>query len=376
MSFQAIFSAPKADPARESLMARVREGTEAERREALNALLTRAREGMDPDDISACGLALHMVRRNVEARGIFTDLLARHPGRDDFRLNLASVHSQLEEFALCQYHFSYLAEHAGSEEMRQTARDQLEGYRRFLGIDEVNTHLRDLQLAAIRARAVRSAASAADYQAAARKHMRAHSVNGDVRSLHAAERAISDGLTAFPDAPELLEFRVVVSLKLGDDAAANDAALRLEKVAPDSPVVAEMRQLSRLDDETGRWSDDMNARAQQLMMEIQNGDTARVDAALAELAKIAAGAPANKKYRLNYAFGLLIAGRSDNALAEAVMLAEQEIQEHSFHFNLGQIFWGCGAVEQGRHHLGLALEYATNNEERQDVFDRLAELDR
>jgi len=137
-----------------------------------------------------------------------------------------------------------------------------------------------------------------------------------------------------------------------------------------------MWKLGRLDDETGRWSDDMNARAQQLLMEIQNGDAAQVEAALAELARIACGAPANWNYRLNYAFGLLIAGRSDDAVAEAGVLAEQDIPEHSFHFNLGQIFWGSGAVEQGRHHLGLALEYATTDEERQDVFDRLAELDR
>lgn len=355
-------------------MARIREGTEAERMEALHALLSRAREGMNPDEVSAYGIALHMVGWNVAAREVFTDLAARHPERDDFRLNLATVHSQLEEVALCQYHLAHLAEHAGSEEMRRTACIQLESYRRFLGIDEVNTRLRELQLAAIRARAARGVASASDYLAAARKHIQVHRVNGDAGSLRDAEQAVSDGLATFQDAPELLELRVLVGFKLGNDAIANEAALRLEKVAPDSPVLASMQQLGRLDN-AGQWFDDMNARAQQLLMEIQDGDAARVDAALADLARIAGGAPANWSYRLNYAFGLMIAGRSDGALAQAAVLAEQDIPEHSFHFNLGQIFWGSGAVKQGRHHLGLALKYATTEEERQDVFDRLAELD-
>jgi hypothetical protein len=328
---------------------------------------------MNPDDVSAYGLALHFLGRNVDARGIFIDLVERHQGRDDFRLNLAAVHSQLSETTLCQYHLSHLTEKTKNEAIRKIARDQLDGYRRFLGIDEVNLRLRAMQLSAIRARAARGAASAADYEAAARKHMLVHSVHGIVESLHAAERVVSDGLASFPDAPKLLEFQVLVSLKLGDDAAANDAALQLDKVVPGSSVVAQIQQFGRHHGEIRRWSDNMNARARQLLTEIKNGDAARLEAALAELAKIAGSAPANSSYRLNYAFGLFIAGRTDDALAEASILAEQNIPEHSFHFNLGQIFWGSGAVEQGRHHLELALQYATTNEERQDVFGQLAD---
>jgi hypothetical protein len=62
------------------------------------------------------------------------------------------------------------------------------------------------------------------------------------------------------------------------------------------------------------------------------------------------------------------------ALDEAQRFARAPIDSHSFHFNLGQIFWICGDPVQGRHHLEQALRDAKDEGERQDVRDRLADL--
>jgi len=52
------------------------------------------------------------------------------------------------------------------------------------------------------------------------------------------------------------------------------------------------------------------------------------------------------------------------------------IASHTFHFNLGQVSWLCGDAERGRHHLNLAMQYPGNDQEREDVRERIADLER
>jgi len=120
---------------------------------------------------------------------------------------------------------------------------------------------------------------------------------------------------------------------------------------------------------------DIDLRAAELMKAVCQGDASAREAAVEEFSSIVARYPDNTDFRLQYAFALMAASRKEEALKQARLLAHAPSTSHSFYFNLGQVFWLCGDSEQGRHHLDLALRFARNEEEKQDVRDRLADLD-
>ena len=54
-------------------------------------------------------------------------------------------------------------------------------------------------------------------------------------------------------------------------------------------------------------------------------------------------------------------------LQQATLAARGVEKSHRDHFHLGQIFWIWGDPEKGKYHLNLALAYASDDQERQDV---------
>ena len=49
---------------------------------------------------------------------------------------------------------------------------------------------------------------------------------------------------------------------------------------------------------------------------------------------------------------------------------------HDVHFHLGQIFWICGDRARGRHHLELAVQFATTEEERKGAIQVLSDFEK
>jgi hypothetical protein len=85
--------------------------------------------------------------------------------------------------------------------------------------------------------------------------------------------------------------------------------------------------------------------------------------------------PTNPNYRSVYAFALGLTGNKEEALTQAEIAAENAIEDHSLHFNLGQVFWMGGDDVRGRHHLELSIKFAATEEERQDALERIAYLE-
>jgi hypothetical protein len=72
----------------------------------------------------------------------------------------------------------------------------------------------------------------------------------------------------------------------------------------------------------------------------------------------------------------VVCGQHAAALQQAELLERNPADTHSFHFNLGQVYWLCGDASKGRQHLQLAYDYANNDQERQDAKDRISDLAR
>jgi len=371
-AFALIVAQSRKDPDADLLLRRIQYGSDEERDQALLDLVERARRSSDPDDWNAAGIGFHHAGQHDQAARIFEALVQRYPQTDVYRLNLATSYSQTEQIELCQNHLRQLAEHGSTEQFRQLGREQLEGYERFVGFTEEDRKLRELQIRALRQAIQGPERSSEDFIALAKLLILRSKFEPEGDSLAEATLVVEQAQEAFPQEASVLEMLVACYLRRDVHNRLPGVLAQLEKISPDS---AALELLATQDDEKARaFSQNIHNRSTELMRAASSGDTSVREAALQDLSKIVAMYPDNSDYRLQYAFALMGTGRTEAALHEAQRLAREPIDSHGFHFNLGQIFWICGDPVQGRHHLDLALHYAQDEQERQDVRDRLTDL--
>jgi tetratricopeptide (TPR) repeat protein len=372
--FQSLLLSAGDDEQTAALLRQVEEAAPGQGDAALQALVDRARQTASPDDYNAIGLALHALGRTDQAVGLFQNLVEQFPDGDTYRMNLAALSGQLGQSALCRVQLRHVIEHGADERMRRLASDQLDGYEKFVGLDLDSIRLRDLQLRSLRGRVAGGRATASDFVNLGRLILKQSTLEGRLDLFDEAAQTLQKGAAAFPHDVAMLELLLFCHVRAGRDTDVDAVSLRLEKIDPHSSVLAQLRASRDVDAEA--WSRKMAARCQHLLGVISNGTSDEKEAALTELQRISAGAPANVNYRVSYAFGLIIVGKRTEALAEAMALDTIERPEHAFHFNLGQVLWGTGDPARGRRHLNLAIEYATSDEERRDVHERIADLER
>jgi thioredoxin-like negative regulator of GroEL len=371
--FRAIITETARTPEADVLFEHIRTGSRLEREAALESLQQQAREEGSLDSRNRAGIGLHLAGLNSEAVRIFDALVQDAPAQDEYRLNLATCYSQTQQIALCRHHLRHLAEHGTTAEMRQLGREQLDGYDRFLADTEQDRKREVSRIRKLRTAIARPKRNPDDFVTLARLLLRRSQLDAKAELRVDANEVLEQGLAFFPRTVELIE--VLISSYLHHDPQDRlEATVELlRSVAPDSQV---LRILSEQDtEEARRFSANTLNRANDLMQKIFGDDAAIRVAALRDLAGIVATYPDNPQYRLNYAFALMATGQGSGALEQAAILAQHSVGTHKFHFNLGQVFWACGDAAQGRRHLQLALDYAATDEERQDVLDRIKELE-
>jgi len=366
---------PQGAPGNDELQAlfeHLQQGSDTERERILNDLLQRAQGSGDAEDWNVFALGLQAAGKLEDAINIFKQLIEAFPERDIYRLSLATTYSQAGQFELCRYHLRYLEEHAASEEMRDVAKQQLEGMERFLKKTALDEQLQQLQIASLRERIQSSEVSADDYQRLGKLLLlRERQAFEDV-SLDETTAILEQGQKHFPEAEGILELLIACYLRKDPQRRLESALKTLEEINPDSHL---LQLVANIDDaERAAYVQQMDRRMQELMMQVQAKDPALTKAALEELRKIVTLYPSNLDYRLTYAFALCIAGRNAEAMQQAELLDKNDIPSHTYHFNLGQVFWLCGDVVRGRQHLDLSIQYASTDEEKQDALERIAYL--
>jgi tetratricopeptide (TPR) repeat protein len=373
--FALILLQSKVDSESDGLLRRVQQGSAVEVSQGLSELAGRAQRSNDPDAWNAAGLGFHYAGQYDQAMRIFDALVQSYPDHDVYRLNLATSYAQTEQFELCRHHLRRVAEHGSTEEFRRLGKEQLDGYERFLGLTEADQKLRDLQINSLRRAISDSERTPENFIALARLLLLCGKVEPGGDWLSQATAVLEQGREVFPREKEMLELLVTVYLRDDPQERLPEILSRLEKIAPNSAV---LESLVVRDEEAAAFTERMLQRANELMRRaIESKDDNDIrEAALHDLGRIVATYPQNSGYRLIYAFTLMGVERRDAALQEAQKLAGTPNDSHSFHFNLGQIFWICGDPIQGRRHLDLAARYAQNEQERQDVRDRIAGLER
>jgi hypothetical protein len=158
---------------------------------------------------------------------------------------------------------------------------------------------------------------------------------------------------------------------LGDRDGAEDILTRLDDLEPESSAVRGMAE--RL--AAGLPSPPVPPMVTDVWRLVQLagpgaaglGDDRLRRAALADLRATAARWPHDATCAFAFAAGLLAAGDVSKLRAQVDRLATFERPEQTFHYNLTQLLAGAGEQERARHHLRLALEYATTDTERAEV---------
>jgi predicted Zn-dependent protease len=371
--FRALITSTASRPETDRLLDRVRQGLPAEQESALQQLIALAQKENNLDTWNTVGVGFHLAGMHDEATRVFDNLVKSAPNNDAYRLNLATSYSQTKRVALCRNQLLYVAEQGSTKENRQLGREQLEGYDRFLGNTEEDRKFADLQMKSLRQRIAQPSKKAEDFNNLARLLLRRSRLEAGDDWLDQAVIVLEAGTIAFPKEASLLELLISCYLRHDPNRRLDAALKRLERIAPDSQVLS---MLVNQDEEEGRKFVEKNQRrANDLLQEVLRGDKSRRQAALLDLAAMVSMYTDNPFYRSNYAFGLMASGQREAALQQVAILEQNPVATHSFHFNLGQVYWLCGDANKGRQHLQLALDYAADDQERQDVKDRIKDLE-
>jgi len=126
--------------------------------------------------------------------------------------------------------------------------------------------------------------------------------------------------------------------------------------------------------DTSDWERDMSQRVHHLLGQVVGDDPNVRAPALSDLRRIVQQYPQNPDYRVHYGFALMVIGDREEAARQARILDSVDEPSHSFHFNLGQIFYYCGDRVKGRAHLELAVKYANDEQERRDAWELITYL--
>jgi tetratricopeptide (TPR) repeat protein len=354
------------------LLARIEHGLDADREEALNALYAKAQATQGESDLKYLALGLVLAGRLTEASNLYLVLVNSYPDVDSYRISLATAYTQAGQFELSKYHLRHVINHGTSEEERAFAGEQLAGLENHLGQTDQNQRYLQLQINSLRERIANEGTDATAYQRLGRLLLRREWGGSSEVGDQDAVSVLEEGHRLFPESVEILEYLTLCYLRHDPLGHLDATLLKLEKLAPHS---AALQSLRNIDEQTSaEYYQENSQRAHVLLQHAQSEDVELQSAALHELERMVTRWPSNPEYRTTYAFALMVVGRFEDAIIQATKLIEHAGESHNAHFNIGQIFWICGDESQGRRHLNLALQYARNKQEQEDVVDRITEL--
>jgi tetratricopeptide (TPR) repeat protein len=358
----------------------VERATPEELEQALSELSAQAAGG-GPVELHLLAVGLASARRFDEAIPVYQAAIEAAPDRAEFRLNLAAAYVKTGqvELAAATLDGAMAATDSGVVRMEGGTKAQVRAaFQRRR--DELGNWIawRDQQYQLVRLRVgmlrerVAGHPTVADQVELSHELLRLRNFPGAEETLAEAVGLLEAAHAAEPGNQEALERLALVYAMTNDDRL-GDILRRLEAVDPDSRALA---AFTVTEQDAAREMGERRTRAHSLMdVAMTRARTPEAEAALAELRHLVRSAPGNRSYRAMLMFGEYVNGNLEPALALAEELAAEPDLTHAEDFNIGQVFWFADQ-QRGRAHLAAAYAKAANDEERRDVDEVIAMLER
>lgn len=359
----------------------VERATPEELERALGLLSARAASG-GPSELHLLAVGLALAKRFNEAIPVYQAAIEAAPDRPEFRLNLAAAYMKTGQVELAGAGLDTAMAAAASGQVRmagrtrdqvraafQRRRDQLDAW---IAWRDKEHQLVRLRVRMLRERVAADDATVTDRVRLANDLLALRSFPGAEETLDEAGGILEAAQEVEPQNAEVLE-RLVFVYALTRDGRLNDVLRQLEVVAPNSAVLAAFARSRKAAD---RESKARREKAESLFqVAITRLRTPEADAALAALRQFVRRAPRSRYFRGMLLFGEYLNGNLAQAVALAEALEAEPGLSHEEHFNIGQVFWHHDE-ERGRAHLAAAYDKAATEQERRDVDEVIAMLER
>ncbi|MFB8183002.1 hypothetical protein ACFC8N_44875 [Streptomyces sp. NPDC055966] len=346
----------------------VKEAGSAPDRERWLGVLSDAASGADPAAVERYAIGLAQAGRYAESLTFWRLLVEHLPGTARVRLNMASCLMSAGRLDECAHVMEECARRCRDDDpaypivRRRLA--ELEGLRGQLGREQ---RLLEVRADAYRELAAQGRASLADLKELCRiLATLAQQPGSGVTASEVAEVAERIHAQA-PDDVGGLELLGMARILADDQDGTAEVLRRLERVAPDSPVLAAARE-QVTDPGIRERSGELKRRWDDICRRASDGDPGAED----ELRRELRSHPHVEQLGVGLLFavyGRAADGRGDydEARRLALELAAAPRAGHHTHFHVAQFLWNLGERDEARRQFGLALATSETEEDRETV---------
>jgi hypothetical protein len=334
------------------------------------------------EDLNRLGLGLVEAQRFADAARVFQRLVTAAGASQQsgvYRLSLASVYEDLDWYACSEYQLKEVVRSTQDKELRNLCRNQLEHLSELGSKEQANAEFQRLKFECAVENIELGSRELLENERLARATRSTFDPDPEggctARAQSLLERAAAD----YPGSTELLHALLHCCLVLHNDKRRDELMRTLEDLEPESG------ELSNLAANVAAGSDDpalpKATRSFQDLRDLVSADLPRVDqglrlAAVSDLGTMAHRYACSSDICMSYAFGLVQTEQLELLRGYVDHLRLLERPEHIYHYNLCLILLGLGEREPARHHLGLAMRYATTPEEESDAAELEGGLNR
>ncbi|MEU8976597.1 hypothetical protein AB0D11_46970 [Streptomyces monashensis] len=356
------------DPRGDEALRGVKEARSAQDRERWLGVLSDATSGADPAAVERYAIGLAQAGRFAESLTFWRLLVEHLPGTARVRLNMASCLLSAGRLDECAHVLEQCARRCRADDpaypMVRRRRAELEGLHGRL---DQELRLLEARANAYRELAAQGRASLADLKELCRILAGlAQQPGSGVTASDVAEVAERIHARA-PDDVGGLELLGMARILTDDRDGLADVLRRLERGAPDSPVLAAVR-----DQVTDPGFRERSAELKRRWDDICRRASDGIPGAEDELRRELRSHPHIEQLRVALLFavyGRAADGRGDYEEARrlALELAAEPRAGHHTHFHVAQFLWNLGERDEARRQFGLALSTSQTEEDRETV---------
>jgi hypothetical protein len=325
------------------------------------------------EDLNSFGLGLVQAQRFVDAAHVFQRLVAlgdAYPQSVINHLSLGSVYEDLGWYACSEYQRNEATRGADDEEIKDLCRNELEHLSEAVNWEQAEAEFQRLKFACAVETIELGSVELVQYEHLARATHHTFDPDPEQGRTAKAQSLLECAVVDYPDSAELLYAQLHCCLVLRDSKRRDELMRMLEDLEPESIELSLIVANVAAGD-----ADPALPRSARSFLDLHNlisADPTEADraprlAAVSDLRALARRYPCSLDICTSYAYGLMQTGQLELLHDYVGHLRLLERPEHNFHYNFCQFMQALGEPRLVRHHLDLAMQFATTPEERSDV---------